>query len=254
MTTEERFGDATCGSPATGEHSDAMSALTVRQASPRDLPRLVALNAAAYPELVADGVIFDRAQLAAHQSAFPEGQIVACGENGVIGALATLRVPAAAALAPHDWIAITGHGTFSTHVPSGDALYLADIYADPSARGRGVGNALYGALFALCVRLRIDRVVAGGRLFGYHEVAGAISPEQYVREVIAGVRKDHVLTSQLRAGFELRGILAAYLDDWRSASFATHLVWTSPHVERTTRPADDPSRVDRSPLLSLGQP
>jgi len=210
--------------------TSGMAQLTVRPAFPSDVPTLVALNIAAYPELVADGVVFDSAQLAAHQSVFPEGQLVCLDGTRVVGAIATLIVPKAQALAPHDWIGMTGHGTFSTHTPRGEVLYLADVYADPSVRGLGVGKALYDAMFGLCRTKALHSVVAGGRLFGYHEVAKTTSPERYVAEVLAGTRKDHVLTSQLGAGFELRGFLPGYLDDWRSAGYATHLVWKNEAV------------------------
>jgi len=202
-----------------------MSTLHVRPAGIEDVPRLVSLNAEAYTDLVADGVVFDAAQLRAQHAVFPEGQIVVELDGEVVGAIATLIVPSAAALEPHSWAEITSHGTFAGHdAKGGDALYLADIYVGPEARGRGVGAALYDALFRLCERRRLARVVAGGRLWGYHEVAPSISPARYVDEVVRGIRKDRVLTSQLRAGFTVRGILERYLDDWRSAGYATHLV------------------------------
>jgi len=205
-----------------------MHPLTLRSATRADVPRLVALNAAAYPELLADGVVFDAAQLLAHGHVFPEGQIVA-EENGlIIGAIATLIVGSSAALQPHAWTDVTSFGTFACHDPRGDTLYLADVYADPAAHGRGVGPALYGALFDLCRRKNLRRVVAGGRLWGYHEVSSELSPAAYVDEVVRGVRRDRVLTSQLRAGFSVRAVLEGYLEDWRSAGFATHLVWENP--------------------------
>jgi GNAT superfamily N-acetyltransferase len=207
-------------------------ALVVRPARIEDVPRLVALNAAAYPELVEDGVIFDAAQLRAQQAVFPEGQLVAERDGVVVGAIATLIVPSAAALARHTWAEMTSYGTFARHAPKADALYLADVYSDPAAAGTGVGTALYDALFRLCERKRLARVVAGGRMWGFHEVADTVAPEVYAEEVIAGKRRDRVFTSQLRAGFAYRGILPGYLDDWRSAAFATLLVWESPRAER----------------------
>jgi hypothetical protein len=51
-----------------------------------------------------------------------------------------------------------------------------------------------------------------------------MSPEEYVARVLKGELKDKVLTSQVRAGFEVRGILRGYLDDPRSRNFATLLV------------------------------
>ncbi len=204
------------------------STFYVRPAGIEDVPRLVSLNSEAYPELVANGVVFDAAQLKAQLAVFPEGQIVVEHEGSVVGAISTLIVSSAAALRPHTWAEITSHGTFAAHDGrSGDALYLADIYVAPTARGRGVGAALYDALFRLCERRRLARVVAGGRLWGYNELAASMSPARYVEEVVGGLRKDRVLSSQLRAGFTVRGILERYLDDWRSRSYATHLVWES---------------------------
>lgn len=206
------------------------SMLHVRSAVSKDVARLVAMNIAAYPELVADGVVFDEAQIRAQQYVFPEGQIVVERDGVVIGAIATLIVPAERALSGHTWIEATSHGTFACHDPTGDTLYLADVYVDPNARGLGIGAKLYEALFDLCKRKRLARVVGGGRLFGYHEVAEAMTPAQYVDEVARGVRKDPVLGSQLKAGFVVKGILEDYLDDWRSASYATKIVWTNPQA------------------------
>jgi GNAT superfamily N-acetyltransferase len=199
--------------------------LELRLATPKDVTRLEALNHAAYPDLVGDGVVFTSRQLEQQQARFPEGQIVALSDGEIVGAIATLVVPSRAALSPHTWSSITGEGTFATHDPSGDALYLADVYVDESAWGRGVGAALYRALFALCRARAHERVVAGGRLWGYHAVARTMTPEAYVDEVVRGLRKDRVLTSQLRAGFAVSGILRDYLHDWRSAHFATLLTW-----------------------------
>ncbi len=222
--------------PRPGANTWGMPSLTLRSATRADVPRLVALNAAAYPELLADGVVFDAAQLMAHTHVFPEGQIVA-QENGVIiGAIATLIVSSGAAMKSHAWTDITSFGTFAAHDPRADTLYLADVYADPAAHGRGVGPALYGALFDLCKRKNLRRVVAGGRLWGYHEVSSQVSPAAYVDEVVRGVRRDRVLTSQLRAGFVVHAVLDGYLDDWRSAGFATHLVWDNPSLAAAQEP------------------
>jgi GNAT superfamily N-acetyltransferase len=207
---------------------------TIRRAGPADVPRLVEMNHAAYPDLVAEGIVFDGAQLAAHQAVFPDGQLVLVDASGaIVGALSTLIVSSAEALAAHTWIDITSHGSFAKHDPRGDTLYLADIYSDPLARGTGTGAALYDALFALCRRKNLARVAAGGRLYGYSDVAKELSAADYVEEVLRGERKDRVLTSQVRAGFVVKDVLSNYLDDWRSGSFATLLVWENPDYKTT---------------------
>lgn len=212
---------------------------SVRAASKADIPRLVRLNHDAYPELVEDGVVFDGPQLMAQQAVFPEGQIVVELGGRIVGAIATLIVGKDAALGAHSWSDITSYGTFAGHEPTGDTLYLADIYTDLSVRADGVrlGPILYDALFRLCERRGLARVVAGGRLWGYHEVADRMPPTAYVDEVVAGRRKDRVLGSQLRAGFCVRGILDQYLDDWRSAGYATLLVWDNVMASREKGPA-----------------
>ena len=92
----------------------------------------------------------------------------------------------------------------------------------------GVGSTLYAALRRLCVAQSLRRVVAGGRLWGYHEHAENLTPEAYVERVLGGELVDRVLASQVKAGFAVRGILVGYLRDPRSCDYATLLEWVRP--------------------------
>jgi GNAT superfamily N-acetyltransferase len=211
-------------------HPLAMTIL-VRQAIASDVARLVELNRAAYPDLLEDNVVFDEAQIRSHLAVFPRGQIVAEVDGRILGAIATMILPRAIdPLAQHTWMGVTDGGTFVRHDSSGDTLYLADVYVDEAAWGRGVGRALYAALFDLCVTLRCKRVVAGGRLYDYDAHADRTSPEDYIDRVVRGELRDRVLVSQLRAGFRVKGVLKNYLHDWRSRHFASLLVWDNPQT------------------------
>jgi GNAT superfamily N-acetyltransferase len=202
--------------------------ILIRRATPRDVPRLVAMNHAAYPELVQENVVWSAPQLDAHLERFPAGQVVADMGGVAAGAISTFVVPPGRdPVAQHTWLDITDDGTFASHDPGGDTLYLADVYVDPAAWGTGVGQALYAALFKLCVDLGLRRVVAGGRLWGYHEYADRIGAEEYVARVLRGEIRDRVLGSQRKAGFEVRGILTGYLRDPRSRDYATLLEWVN---------------------------
>jgi GNAT superfamily N-acetyltransferase len=217
--------------------------ITIRNAQESDAEALSALNAAAYPDLAQDGVVFRPAQIRGHIARFPEGQLVAVDDSRIVGALATLVLPDRIdPLAAHTWLGVTDHGTFDRHDPSGQTLYLADIYVHPDAWGRSVGRALYAALFELCRRRGHDRVVGGGRLHDYVDAPEAMSPDDYVAAVVAGQRRDRVLLSQLRAGFEVRGLLPHYLHDWRSRHWATLIVWDNPERPRPTAPSFDSLR------------
>ncbi|MFN0248486.1 MAG: GNAT family N-acetyltransferase [Kofleriaceae bacterium] len=209
--------------------------IVIRTATPGDASALAALNRAAYPELVQDGVVFDAHHLRAHQQRFPAGQLVAELAGELVGGIATFVPPRQLdPLGPHTWIGITDAGTFERHDPGGDTLYLADIYVAQKAWNAGVGRALYRELFALCRRLRLVNVVGGGRLYDYVDAPTSLAPADYVAQVIRGERFDRVLCSQLRAGFEVRGLLPAYLHDWRSRHVATLIVWDNPDRVRAT--------------------
>lgn len=209
-------------------------AVIVRAAALVDVPQLVAMNHAAYPELVEENVVWNEGQLRSHIARFPQGQLVADGNGVPMGAISTFIVSRTRnPLEAHTWLGITEDGTFAGHDPGGDTLYLADIYVDPAAWGKGVSQMLYAALRDLCVGLGLRRIVAGGRLWGYHEHAAKLTPQEYIARVLRGELRDRVLGSQIKAGFVVRGVLVGYLRDPRSNDFATLLEWVRP----TERPS-----------------
>lgn len=202
--------------------------LQIRTVRTGELAELAALNRAAYPDLVEDGVVFTEAQLGAHHGLFPEGQLVAERDGRLVGAIATFIPPPGFPIEAHTWNVITDHGTFARHDLRGDTLYLADIYVARDEWGSGVGKALYAAMFELCRRLGLANVVGGGRLYDYVDAPNELTPQQYIGQVLRGERRDRVLCSQLRAGFRVRGLLPGYLHDWRSRHVATLIVWDNP--------------------------
>ncbi|CAN5376707.1 GNAT family N-acetyltransferase [soil metagenome] len=203
--------------------------LEIRPVRAHEMAALAALNRAAYPDLIQDGVVFSEDQMRGQHALFPEGQLVAVREGLLVGAIATFIPPRAFdPLALHTWMGITDAGTFSRHDPHGDTLYLADIYVDRAEWGSGVGRELYAALFALCRQLGLKNVVGGGRLYDYIDAAPELAPAEYVAQVLRGERRDRVLLSQLRAGFTVRGLLPGYLHDGRSRHIATPIVWDNP--------------------------
>ena len=176
-------------------------AVTLRPAEPRDIPWLVSLNHAAYPELVEANVVWDEAQLRSHLARFARGQVLAEMGGAAVGAFSTFIVDRKRdALAAHTWYQMTDHGTFTSHDPGGETLYLADIYVHPAAWGKGVGSMLYAGMQALCMQLGLKHLVAGGRLWGYGEQADRMGPEAYVERVLRGELARPGPRSQRKAG------------------------------------------------------
>jgi ribosomal protein S18 acetylase RimI-like enzyme len=205
--------------------------LRIRRAERRDISHLVELNAAAYPDLIEDDVVFSEDQLVAHLEKFAAGQLVAELDGNLVGAIASfIPTPSIDTLRQHTWLGVTDGGYFTRHDEEGHTLYLADIYVAPDFWGKGVSRMLYDALVRLCRERRLERVVAGGRLWGFSEVADRMTAREYVELVVIGARRDRVLNSQLRAGFVVRGLLRDYLHDWRSRNWATLLELPNPDL------------------------
>ena len=101
---------------------------------------------------------------------FPEGQFLAEANGDVIGYATSLIVQLDDDAHWYTYEEITGGGTFSTHDPSGDTLYGADIGVRPQWRRHGVSKMLYEKRVGLMKRYNLRRMVAYGRLAGLHRL------------------------------------------------------------------------------------
>jgi GNAT superfamily N-acetyltransferase len=197
-------------------------------ARPEDVPGLAALSRAVY----GPGGSWKTPELFLHQEAFPEGQLVAeeVGDHdegeGLLGMAVSLVMDSARWPPRTPWREVTDRGRLTTHDPSGDLLYGAGLAVHPEARGRGAARALYAAREALVERLGIEVIRAGARIPGYGAVADSMSAEEYVRDVVEGLRRDPTLSFQLRMGFRVVDIAPDYLvTDEASRRWAAIIEW-----------------------------
>ena len=186
--------------------------LTVRHTGPEHAEQLEALQQMCFPTL-ADAERFKASHYRKHLELFPDGQFVALDGDRVVGATTTLRLHFDFEHIAHTFADIIQGGWLTSHEPTGDWLYGADVGVHPAYRGRGLATALYAARQEAVWRLGLRGQVTAGMISGYGAVKHRMSAEEYYREVVEGRVKDQTLSMQLGVGFEPRALLAGYLND-----------------------------------------
>jgi ribosomal protein S18 acetylase RimI-like enzyme len=201
----------------------------VRNTLPEDIPKIVQLQKESFPYLARYGNIWRPEELESHVRIFPQGQFVAVEPDGtVVGSASSLIVTLNPEYAEHTWIEITANGMFTNHNPNGDSLYGADISTHPKFRHEGIGKMLYDTRKELIMRLKLRRMIGGGRLLNYCEYADKISALEYAQRVIKGELRDPVLSFELDNEFKFIKILPNYLNDIRSLNYASFIEWLNP--------------------------
>ena len=213
----------------------------IRRSRLSDVPQIYACQEAAYQNYGSGGLCDERL-LTLQIEAFPEGQLVAVRRGRVVGYATSLIVRLDDESPWYSYGEITGDGTFSTHDPTGDTLYGADIAVHPDFRGRGVAGKLYEGRLAILKRFDLRRMVAGGRIPGYRVHAGRMSAEEYIDRVTRGELKDPALSAHLKAGYRVLGVHMGYLHDAQSVNYATFLELENPSYRPERR------RIAASPM------
>lgn len=206
----------------------------IRRWKKKDISAIIACGRAAYPDYPRDDEYYERVYLMALQR-FPEGQFLAEVDGEIVGYATSLIVQLDDESERYTYDEITGGGTFNTHNVTGDTLYGADIAVHPAWRGRGIAEKLYRRRRRLVRQWNLRRMVAFGRLPGYGECAGKMTPEEYVRRVQRKELKDPALNAHLKAGYEVKKVLLNYMPDQSSLGHATLLEWANPNYDAAKR-------------------
>ncbi len=171
------------------------------------------------------------AQLRSQIELFPEGQIGVEVDGKLVATSSSLIVEGAVARRPHRFDAICDHGLIRNHDDDGDVLYGIDIAVHPEFRGLRLARRLYEARKELVRKRALHSFLIAGRMPRYHKVAKKLTPDQYVRQVLARDLKDPVVTAQVANGFVILAVLRDYMpSDRESGGHAVLMEWRNPDV------------------------
>ena len=211
------------------------TSLVVRPLRTDDFDAILRLHGLCFPGMETWGP-GDLAALVEH---FPEGQIGVEVDGRLVATSLSLTVDVDELA--HTYADVVGDDVMDHHDPDGDTLYGIEVAVDPAFQGLRIGRRLYEERKALCRRLNLRRIVIGGRLPGYHRVAGDVTAQAYVEAVVARERAEPVLSFQLANGFAIKRVAPGYLpDDDESRGYGVVMEWVNLHYH------PDPAERTRS--------
>ncbi|MEK6825653.1 MAG: hypothetical protein AABY00_02615 [Nanoarchaeota archaeon] len=201
-----------------------MDYISIRSATPKDLPAIVELENTIWPE----GTRAPKEKFESRLAVFPEGFFLAFKNNQLIGASTSEIIDYAPTSPPTSWEFITDNGYIkNTHIPNGNALYIVSLGALSRSGG---GSALLSRQKELAQQKGLQYLVLGARIPGYDSYCTSvktISIEEYVKLT----REDHALHDpELRFytknGLSLARIMPNYMeDDQESRNYGALMVW-----------------------------
>ncbi|CAA6606296.1 Hydrolase YhcX [Rhodospirillaceae bacterium LM-1] len=178
------------------------------------------------------GGAWTKEHIASQLAHFPEGQICIENKGRVIAVALSLIVKYADWGDKHTYAEITADGFITTHNPQGDTLYGVDLFVDPDFRDLRLGRRLYDARKEMCESMNLRAIVAGGRIPGYKDYAGKMTPRQYIELVKNKELHDPVLSFQLANDFHVRRVITDYEPlDRETRGYATLLEWINIYYE-----------------------
>lgn len=189
--------------------------LAVCRTRPEHAAELEELQRIVFPTLSPDER-FIAAHYRKHIELFPEGQFCVVDEGAagrVVGMTSTIRMTFDFAHPDHTFADVIQGGWLTSHDPNGRWLYGADIGTHPSYRRRGIARALYASRHETVHALGLEGQVTVGMPSGYGAVKHQMTAQQYYAELLDGARDDPTISAQRRIGFELRGLVADYIND-----------------------------------------
>ncbi|QAV26845.1 GNAT family N-acetyltransferase [Neobacillus thermocopriae] len=211
-------------------HDDRPIPATIRNYEEKDIDALIRIQQESFPPPFPSELWWNKEQLMNHITLFPEGTLCVEVDGEVVGSMTGLIVNFHPSDADHTWEEITDNGYIRNHNRNGNTLYVVDIGVRPAYRKLGLGKWLMQSMYEVVVHQKLERLLGGSRMPGYHRYANEMTAEQYVDAVMTGKIKDPVITFLLRCGRTPVKVVANYLEDAQSCNYALLMEWRNPFL------------------------
>ncbi|NNU89812.1 MULTISPECIES: GNAT family N-acetyltransferase [Anoxybacillus] len=211
-------------------HDDRPIPATIRNYEEKDIDALIRIQQESFPPPFPSELWWNKEQLMNHITLFPEGALCVEVDGEVVGSMTGLIVNFHPSDADHTWEEITDNGYIRNHNRNGNTLYVVDIGVRPAYRKLGLGKWLMQSMYEVVVHQKLERLLGGSRMPGYHRYANEMTAEQYVDAVMTGKIKDPVITFLLRCGRTPVKVVANYLEDAQSCNYALLMEWRNPFL------------------------
>ncbi|MCE4047872.1 GNAT family N-acetyltransferase [Bacillus sp. Au-Bac7] len=200
----------------------------VRNYQEADFAELIKIQEECFPPPFPSELWWTKAQLASHIAIFSDGAICVEVDGILAGSITSLCVDYDEKHPHHSWSELTDDGNITTHNPNGNAIYIVDISIRPAFRSLGLGKIMMQSMYQIVIEKNLDRLLGGGRMPGYRKWADQLTPEAYIKDVIAGEKKDPVISFLLRCERTPVAVLQDYLEDEDSLNYALLMEWRNP--------------------------
>ncbi|KAB2951881.1 GNAT family N-acetyltransferase [Heliorestis acidaminivorans] len=200
----------------------------IRNYGKEDFEGLIRIQQESFPPPFPSELWWNQEQLENHISLFPEGALCVEVDGRIAGSMTGLIVSYDPAHPQHTWEEITDSGYIRNHTPQGNTLYVVDICISPLYRKLGLGKWLMLSMYDVVVHLRLQRLLGGSRMPGYHKKSQEMTAEEYLAALLRGDFHDPVVSFLLRCGRMPVAVLSNYLEDEESCHNAVLMEWRNP--------------------------
>jgi GNAT superfamily N-acetyltransferase len=202
---------------------DLGNGLLLTNTKKKHAAHLEALQRVVFPTLSEEEIMLEK-HFKAYTDIFPDGQFVVLNEGRVAASTSTMRCDFDFEHPNHTFLEFTGNLTLSTHNPLGDWLYGLDVMVAPDFRKKGLARALYKARQNYVQEQKMKGQITTGMLNGYYPHKDKMTPEAYFKLLKEGNIYDPTVSTQVKIGWQLVGLIPDYLDDPQCGNYGVLMV------------------------------